>query len=72
MSGRPLTSGKARERREVDRLVPAKEIAQIGAATGREFSHALLSAVVNKPGSELGSTRGYVRDAASRSFSSFL
>ena len=28
---------------------PAKEVAQIGAAIGREFSHALLAAVVSKP-----------------------
>src|SRR5262249_17613783 len=30
----------------LDRLGPAKEVAQIGAAIGREFSHALLQAVV--------------------------
>jgi hypothetical protein len=29
----------------LDRLGPAKEVAQIGAAIGREFSHALISAV---------------------------
>src|SRR5215471_12376973 len=34
----------------LDRLGSAKEVAQIGAAIGREFSHALLSAVANKPG----------------------
>ena len=39
----------------LDRLGPAKRIAQIGAAIGREFSHALLSAVVCKPEAELGS-----------------
>jgi class 3 adenylate cyclase/predicted ATPase len=40
----------------LDRLGPAaKEVAQIGAAIGREFSHALLAAVVRKPESELGS-----------------
>ena len=33
----------------LDRLGPAKEVAQIGAAIGREFSHALLAAVVGKP-----------------------
>jgi AAA ATPase domain len=33
----------------LDRLGAAKEIAQIGAATGREFSHALLAAVASKP-----------------------
>jgi class 3 adenylate cyclase/predicted ATPase len=39
----------------LDRLGPAKEMAQIGAAIGREFSHALLAAVVRKPEAELGS-----------------
>jgi tetratricopeptide (TPR) repeat protein len=39
----------------LDRLGPAKEIAQIGAAIGREFSHALLSAVVSKQQKELAS-----------------
>jgi predicted ATPase len=39
----------------LDRLGPAKEVAQIGAAIGREFSHALLAAVVGKPEAELGS-----------------
>ena len=38
----------------LDRLGPAKEVAQIGAAIGREFSHALLQAVVRKPEAELG------------------
>jgi predicted ATPase/class 3 adenylate cyclase len=38
----------------LDRLGPAKEIAQIGAAIGREFSHALLAAVVQRPDAELG------------------
>jgi tetratricopeptide (TPR) repeat protein len=33
----------------LDRLGAAKEIAQIGAAIGREFSYALLSAVASKP-----------------------
>jgi predicted ATPase len=32
----------------LDRLGPAKEMAQIGAAIGREFSHALLAAVTHK------------------------
>ena len=39
----------------LDRLGPAKEVAQIGAAIGREFSHALLAAVVRKPEAELES-----------------
>jgi class 3 adenylate cyclase/tetratricopeptide (TPR) repeat protein len=38
----------------LDRLGPAKEVAQIGAAIGREFSHALLAAVMPKPEAELG------------------
>src|SRR5499427_1050171 len=37
----------------LDRLGPAKELAQIGAAIGREFSHPLLAAVVCKPEAEL-------------------
>jgi predicted ATPase len=36
----------------LDRLGPAKEVAQIGASIGREFSHALLTAVVRKPEAE--------------------
>ena len=39
----------------LDRLGPAKEMAQIGAAIGREFSHALLAAVARKPEAELQS-----------------
>ena len=39
----------------LDRLGPAKEVAWIGAAAGREFSHALLQAVVRKPEMELQS-----------------
>ena len=38
----------------LDRLGPAKEVAQIGAAIGREFPHALLAAVMQKPEAELG------------------
>jgi predicted ATPase len=38
----------------LDHLGPAKEVAQIGAAIGREFSHALLAAVMQKPAAELG------------------
>ena len=40
----------------LDRLGPAKEVAQIGAAIGREFSHALLAAVVSKPEAALQSS----------------
>jgi predicted ATPase len=39
----------------LDRLGPAKEVAQIGAVIGREFSYTLLSAVARKPEAELGS-----------------
>jgi predicted ATPase len=38
----------------LDRLGPTKEVAQIGATIGREFSHALLASVVDKPEAELG------------------
>jgi class 3 adenylate cyclase/predicted ATPase len=37
----------------LDRLALVKEIAQIGAAIGREFSHALLVAVTDRPEPEL-------------------
>ncbi len=40
----------------LDRLGLAKEVAQIGAAIGREFSHALLVAVTRKPEAELGAS----------------
>jgi class 3 adenylate cyclase/predicted ATPase len=39
----------------LDRLGSAKEIAQIGAAIGREFSHALLAGVTRKPETETAS-----------------
>jgi class 3 adenylate cyclase/predicted ATPase len=39
----------------LDRLGAAKEVAQIGAAIGREFSHALLAAVVRRPEADLAS-----------------
>jgi predicted ATPase len=39
----------------LDRLGHAKEVAQIAAAIGREFSHGLLAAVVRKPETELNS-----------------
>jgi len=39
----------------LDRLGPAKEVAQIGAAIGREFSHSLLAAVVRKPETDINS-----------------
>jgi class 3 adenylate cyclase/tetratricopeptide (TPR) repeat protein len=39
----------------LDRLGSAKEIAQIGAAIGREFSHGLLAAIAGKPEIEIQS-----------------
>jgi len=39
----------------LDRLGPAKEVSQIGAAIGREFYHTLLEAVAGKPKPELAS-----------------
>ena len=39
----------------LDRLGPAKELAQVGAAIGREFSHPLLAAVVGEPETKLQS-----------------
>jgi predicted ATPase len=47
----------------LDRLGPAKEVAQIGAAIGREFSHALLASVVRKPEAELASALNRVVEA---------
>jgi predicted ATPase/class 3 adenylate cyclase len=37
----------------LDRLAPIKEVAQIGAALGREFPHDLLAAVADRPEAEL-------------------
>jgi predicted ATPase len=39
----------------LDRLGAAKKVAQVGAAIGREFSHALIAAVVRQPDVELNS-----------------
>ena len=44
----------------LDRLGSAKEVAQIGAAIGREFSHALIAAVANKPQAELEAALGRI------------
>ena len=37
----------------LDRLAPVREVAQIGAAIGREFSYPLLSAVAQQPDDRL-------------------
>ena len=47
----------------LDRLGSAREVAQIGAAIGREFSHALLRAVISKPEADLGSALDRLIDA---------
>ncbi|WMT78977.1 AAA family ATPase [Bradyrhizobium sp. Ash2021] len=39
----------------LDRLGPAKDVAQVGAAIGREFPHMLLAALVRKPKAQLDS-----------------
>jgi class 3 adenylate cyclase/tetratricopeptide (TPR) repeat protein len=39
----------------LDRLAPIKEIAQLGAVIGHEFSHALLAAVADRPEDQLRS-----------------
>ena len=49
----------------LDRLAPVKEVAQIGAAIGREFSHVLLAALTDRPEHQL-------RDALDRLISSQL
>jgi predicted ATPase len=47
----------------LDRLCSAKAVAQIGAAIGREFSHALLAAVVRTSERELNSALGRLIEA---------
>ena len=47
----------------LDRLGPAKEVAQIGAVIGREFSHALLAAVVVQAGGRTQSALDRLIDA---------
>ena len=47
----------------LDRLGSAKEIAQIGAAIGREFSHPLLAAVAREPEAELASALDRLTEA---------
>ena len=47
----------------LDRLGPAKEVAQIGAAIGREFTHALLAGVVRMPEAGLNSALSRLIDS---------
>ena len=48
----------------LDRLGSAKEVAQIGATIGREFSHLLLTAVAGKPETELQSALDRLAEAS--------
>ena len=47
----------------LDRLGTAKEVAQVGAAIGRQFSHALLAAVARKPEAQLNAALDRLLDA---------
>ena len=48
----------------LDRLGPAsKEIAQIGAVLGREFSHELIEPVAQRPAKELQAALGQLNEA---------
>ena len=47
----------------LDRLAPAREVAQIGAAIGRQFSHALVSAVARMSEDRLGEALKRLADA---------
>jgi tetratricopeptide (TPR) repeat protein len=47
----------------LDRLAPVKEVAQIGATIGREFSYDLLSAVARRPESQLRDALDQLLDA---------
>jgi class 3 adenylate cyclase len=47
----------------LDRLAPVREVAQIGAALGRQFSHALISAVAPMPQSQLDDALAQLQQA---------
>jgi class 3 adenylate cyclase/tetratricopeptide (TPR) repeat protein len=47
----------------LDRLVPTREVAQIGAALGRSFSHELISAVARMPKPQLDDALAQLFDA---------
>jgi class 3 adenylate cyclase/tetratricopeptide (TPR) repeat protein len=47
----------------IDRLAPVKEVAQIGAALGREFSYELLAAVARRPDERLRGALDQLVDA---------
>ena len=44
----------------LDRFMPVKEIAQIGAAIGREFSYELIAAVAPMPQAQLDDALGAI------------
>jgi predicted ATPase len=57
----------------LDRFGPAKEVAQVGATIGREFSHALLAAVMRKPeASRLGTRPSGRGGPANPPFTKFI
>ena len=47
----------------LDRLAPAREVAQLAAALGRQFSHELISAVAGMPREHLGSALSQLVEA---------
>jgi hypothetical protein len=47
----------------LDRLAPVREVAQIGAALGRHFSHELIAAVVSMPSAQLENALAQLVDA---------
>ncbi len=48
----------------LDRLTPTREIAQMGAALGRSFSHELISAIAHMPQPQLDAGLAQLVDAA--------
>jgi predicted ATPase len=47
----------------LDRLAPVREVAQIGAALGRQFSHVLISAVAPMPQAQLDDALAQLQQA---------
>lgn len=57
------TSLNASLQARLDRLAPVREVAQIGAALGRQFSHALISAVAPMPQPQLDDALAQLQQA---------
>jgi predicted ATPase len=57
------TSAREATPRRLDRLAPVKEVAQIGAVIGREFSYDLLAAVARRPERQLRDALDQLIDA---------